>query len=512
MLVTLRLSRAISFGCAALVWTTAAIGTARAGSAPYKDTTTGLDHYGDVQVASSGEGTISGPDLPPDITTDNSGGVQVASAGNGGDALLQPPPVDTGRPDLFANPGQGDEALPIGNWLIFSSTFAGAAFATNPNNDPVGGRASPGLLLRTNTLAQNDDGIKKTIIYSNSNAQYYFNQGMGTSSGTSTNNFNTRTGVIEIYQPVLDLIISAQLDFTRQMDYFSSFGVNNNLSTLNSTGVGVAPSANPLPYNQISGSASVQKNFSDAFVILSGSVVDLTYDSSSTTSAPSPNGVTYTDTGRLGYWVMPDLYAYFETSLDKRDYATTALNSSGTALNSSGFRSVAGLGSDHIGLFRGELYGGYQEENYASAAIGGARGPVFGGRGSYFPVPELAINVSLDQTIGASLLTTPTTPTTSTTSPPLTVARSTKVTSLLGQAGYALAPEWTLTGSGGLSSTTYGGINRLDTAYTLGMSVTYSVWRNFGLTFEIQRTALNSNVPQTGFTNNVASLGLSYVY
>jgi len=83
-------------------------------------------------------------------------------------------------------------------------------------------------------------------------------------------------------------------------------------------------------------------------------------------------------------------------SLDKRDYATTALSSSG-------FRGVAGLGSDHFRLFSGELYAGYQEETYTSAAIGSAQSPVFGGRVSYFPLPELKISASLDQTIGASL-------------------------------------------------------------------------------------------------------------
>jgi hypothetical protein len=242
--------------------------------------------------------------------------------------------------------------------------------------------------------------------------------------------------------------------------------------------------------------ASVQKNFANAFVILSDSIVDQTYDSSSTTTAPSPNGVTFTGTGRGGFWIIPDLYAYLQTSLDKRDYGASTLSSSG-------FRSVAGLGSDHIGLFRGELYAGYQAENPTSAAVGSAKGPLFGGRVSYFPLPELTINASLDQTIGASLQAT---------SPTLPTGTSTKVTSLLGQANFALAPEWTVAGRGGLAMTTYGGSTRRDTGYTIGMSSIYSVSRSFSLILDIQRTTLNSTAPQIGFTNNVVSLGVSYKY
>jgi hypothetical protein len=443
-----RFARAIVGGLAGLVWATATIGTVRAQT----------------------------------------------SFAIGGGASLAPPSVYTGRPDLFGNPGRGEEGLPIGNWLLFPSAFAGVVFATNPSESAVGGRASPGIRLTTNSYAQTDDGIKKTVLYSNSNLDLYANS--GAASGSSTNNLSTRTGVIETYQPFSDLIFNAQGDFTRQENYFSPLGVSNNLSSLNPTGVGVAPTSNPVPYNQLSASASVQKNFSNSFVIISGSVVDLTYDQSSTTVAPSPNGVTYTGTGRGGFWIIPDLYGYLEASLDKRAYATSALSSTG-------YRTVAGLGSDRIGLFRGELYAGFQAENYNSAATGTTNGPLFGGRGSYFPLPELTINASVDETIGASLLaTTPTSP----------AGTSTKVTNFLAQANYALAPEWTASGRGGVTLTTYGGSSRRDDAWAVGTTVTYSVWRSFGITCDYQHTALSSNVPLTGFTNDVFTLGVSYKY
>jgi hypothetical protein len=115
----------------------------------------------------------------------------------------------------------------------------------------------------------------------------------------------------------------------------------------------------------------------------------------------------------------------------------------------------------------------------------------------------LTINASLDQTIGASLLaTTPTSP----------VGTSTKVTTFLTQVNYALAPEWGATARGGVVLTTYGGTNRRDSALALGATVTYSVWRSFGLTFDYQHTQLSSNVPLAGFTNDAVTVGISYKY
>jgi hypothetical protein len=442
-------------------------------------------------------GTAPGIVLVLAVLTSTIAAFSTARAQTTGSSLeLQPPSVYTGRPDLFGKPSAGDEALPIGNWLVFPSSFVGLLYATNPSESPTGAHASPGLRLTTNSYAKTDDGIKQTTFYTNTDLDLYANPGSSNTGSSGTNYLSTRTGVIETYQPFSDLIVNGQADFTRQQNYFSPLGISNNLASLNTTGVGVAPTSNPLPYNQLTGSAWVQKNFSDLFVIASGSVVDLTYDQSSTLPAPSPNGVTFTGTGRGGYWIIPDLYTYVEASLDERSYATSSLSSSG-------YRMVAGLGSDRIGLFRGEVYGGYQNETYNSAGLGSTSGPIIGGRGSYFPLPELTLNASLDETIGASLLaTTPTSP----------AGTSTKVTTFLTQINYALAPEWGATARGGIVQTTYGGTNRRDNALTVGATVTYSVWRSFGITLDFQHTQLSSNAPLAGFTNDAMTLGISYKY
>src|SRR5258708_1034574 len=55
-----------------------------------------------------------------------------------------------------------------------------------------------------------------------------------------------RTGLIQNYQPTPDLLVSAQGDYTRQRDLFSTLGIDHSVTTLNPTGVGLAPVPNAL--------------------------------------------------------------------------------------------------------------------------------------------------------------------------------------------------------------------------------------------------------------------------
>ena len=109
----------------------------------------------------------------------------------------------------------------------------------------------------------------------------------------------------------------------------------------------------------------------------------------------------------------------------------------------------------------------------------------------------------LDQVLGVSFLA----PSSGT---PL--GTSTKATTLLGEATYALGPEWAASGRAGFINTTYVSNPRRDDAWTFGTTVTYSVWRNFGLTFDYQHIELSSNVAFQGFSRDVVTLGATYKY
>jgi hypothetical protein len=411
--------------------------------------------------------------------------------GTGVPAAAAPAPVNSGRPDVFAGATGAENALIAGDWLIYPTAFGGLLYDSNVNQTTTKAQSSAGLRLVPSLLANTNNGLSQTTIYGMVDGRIYFSPISGGGDDASV-----RSGVIEVYKPLEDLTFTGQGDYTRQKDLFNTLGTTPVSPSLNPTGLGLSPTTNPQSYDQFSGSASVQKDFGQAFVVLGGSIVDQMYDHTTGATAPSPDGITYTGTVRGGYWFVPALYGFVEGSLDSRDLSIIGMSSSG-------YRTVAGLGTDQIGLVRGEVYGGYQSESYRSAGIGTTSNPSFGARGYYYPLPELTLNLAVDETLGATLLAaTPTSPS----------GTSTKVTSVLGTAGYAIAPEWTATGRAGYIHTDYTRNVRRDDAWTLGTTLTYSIWRNVGVTLDYQHVDLSSNVALQSFTRDVVTLGVSYKY
>src|SRR5262249_26537767 len=142
--------------------------------------------------------------------------------------------------------------------------------------------------------------------------------------------------------------------------------------------------------------------------------------------------------------------------------------------NSSGYRTVGGIGTDQIGLFRGEVYGGYQSERHDFAPLGTVNGTVVGGKLYYYPLRELTISAAVDESLGVSFLQ----------AAPGALGSSTRATSALLQATYALAREWAASARFGYIRTDYVDTTRRDDAWMAGGTVTYSIWQNFGLTLD----------------------------
>jgi len=403
---------------------------------------------------------------------------------------MRAPPIDVGtnidlRQQLRE---QSEHALILGDWLVFPSAFVGGIYDSNPAQVSHG-KGAEGLRLTMSGLAERNTGISKTDLYGMADGRIYTN-----SQASNQNILTAQLGGIETYSPLPDWTFTGQGDYTRQRDLFDTFGVNHSVTTLNTTGVGLAPTTNPQTYNQLSGVASAEKRFGtgvgSAFADLGGSVVSQLYDSTNATG--SPNNVVYTGSTRGGLWLTPDIYGFVQGSGDSRSY-----NSSFE--NSDGYSATLGLGTGRVGLMQGEIYAGYQAEMYQSAAVGTNRGLAFGGQLDYSPLPELDIKLGSDRTIGTSQTTS-------------TTANSTTVTDVLGVATYAIAPEWSASGRAGYIHTDYKGLTRADNAWTVGPELTYSVWQNFGLTLDYQHIATTSNVPNASFTRDVVSVGVSYKY
>lgn len=415
---------------------------------------------------------------------------QVGAIGGFGAPAFEPPPVATGRPDMFINPGNTDEALIAGNWLVYPSAFIGGVYDSNvrQTHDSV---SSGGIRLTPSLLAETTTDLTKTTVYGVADGRIYFGN-----STDSSDTVDVNSGVIEIYQPLPDLIFTGQGDYTRQKDLFSTLGNTHNVQNLNPTGIGLSPVPDPKAYNQLTAAGAVQKNFADAFTIASGSIVGQLYDRNTSVTNQSPNNVTYTGTLRGGMWLTPALYGYLEGSGDSRDETVSGLSSSG-------YRVVGGLGTDQIGLVRGEIYGGYQAESYSSSSLGTIRTPAFGVRGYYYPLPELTFNVSLDQELGASLLTG---------TPLLAAGTATRVTTAIATGEYKISPLWSAAGRGGYIHTSFVDSPRRDDAWTLGGTITYQLLRNLGLTADYQHVQLSSNAFGQSFSRDVVSLGMTVKY
>jgi hypothetical protein len=415
---------------------------------------------------------------------------QIGMIGGTDGPSLTPPPVVADHDNPFAKPTRDYQALPIGGWLLYPSLFLGGLYDSNPaqsattKTSSFGGRVVPSL------LAEATDGINKSTYYGMMDARAY-----SADTASTYDTISARTGFMQKYQPTADLVVNAQADYTRQRDLFSTFGIDNSVNTLNPTAIGLSPTANPITYNQYSATASVQKTFGAAFLTLGGSAVDIAYDNTGTPGAPSPNGVTYTGVGRGGVWFTPALYAYAEGSVDQRHYSTSEFNSSG-------YRAVGGIGTDQLGLFKGELYGGYQVEQFDFSPLGNVASSVFGGSIYYYPLPELTLRASVNELLGVSLAA----------AAPGALGTSTKADTALVQATYSLAKEWMASARFGYIRTSYTDVVRTDNAWTAGGTVTYSVWQNFGITLDYQYVQLASNVPLQSFTRNVVTLGLTYRY
>jgi len=406
------------------------------------------------------------------------------------------PPLTLERANPFETLSREYSALPLGPWLVYPNAFLGAVYDDNVNQTRTDRVSGKGVRFVPSFLAQANDGIHRTTLYGALDGRGFID-GDSMVSGLVT----ARAGASHTYEAMPDLVVGLYGDYTRQRDVFDGFGVDHGVTTLNPTGVGVTPVSNPQTYNQFAGSLSVRKNFDYAFVTLVTSAVDIVYDSTNSGPVPvgsvsSPNGAVYTATARAGHWLGTLFYGYVEGSVDQRRYVTNELNSHG-------YRTVGGIGSDQIGLFRGEIYAGYQAEQYDFATLDNVGNAVIGGRFYYYPTPFFTLSASLDRSLGASL---------SQTVPGIQLPLATRVTSALLQANYSLAQEWAASARFGYVHSEYVGSPEIDNAWLAGATATYTVWQNFGVTLDYQFTQKTSNVFAQNFTRNVITLGASYRY
>ena len=193
--------------------------------------------------------------------------------------------------------------------------------------------------------------------------------------------------------------------------------------------------------------------------------------------------------------MTPTIYAFGEASGNARDYTSATYTSRG-------YRAIAGLGSDRISLFRGEIYAGYQQQFYQNSFIGTGSSPVLGGQVYWYPTRWLTIRAALDQTFTDSSLPTATNP----------VGYPSKATTARLSATFKPAKDFTATWRGSYEHTTYLGSPRRDDGWRTGIEAGYQVHSNVELLGSYEFAKVYSIDPYGGYTRNSVSLGMKYRY
>jgi hypothetical protein len=284
---------------------------------------------------------------------------------------------------------------------------------------------------------------------------------------------------------------------------YSSFAGN-----LASTGAFVT---SPVKYNQGYGSTSLQKEFGSFFTAIGGSVTRTTYDNiqdnlGNTIDEQLRNGTVSTANARVGYYISPIFYTFIEPALNWQRYADPNLNSQG-------YRLVAGLGSGRIGLFNGEIYGGYATQSFEDPNVATTTIPIVGGRLSWFPTRFLTYTLTLDRGFGTSdflannnnaLLPGSTTLNTGVGLLPAAVTTMTTAT---------LSGVWdfsrllSFNASVGDQRIDYLNSFRRDDLLTLTGGVTFKIRPGLGVQFNFTHQNLYSNFPGAPFSRNFISAG-----
>ncbi|MBB4200568.1 hypothetical protein GGD83_004397 [Rhodoblastus sphagnicola] len=391
-------------------------------------------------------------------------------------------PRSSSQVNPFDAPSREYTGLSVGSWMLYPTLFTGAAFDSNiyQNNgktvSDVAWRTAPSLIAVRNA------GIQKTLLYGTGDFMVY-------GAHSAVDQVNGKGGFTHIWEAQRDLIFRFTGDASRQVDASTSGSVLNGAYL------------RPVYYEQYQTTASVLKSFDRFFVGLGGSFQNSSYENTSNTAhqtvtqAYRDNNVV-TASGRLGYFITPLLYSFVESTGNWANY----YNSS--SYNSEGYKVSGGLGTDRISLFKGEVYAGYQQQFYKSAAFGDVGAPAFGGKLFWYPTQYITVSANVDETLGTATFVSPSNPNGS----------ATKTTGGGLKVDYTLSEVWSANARGGYSHATYVNNSRVDDTWSAGATLNYRIWRNFSATLDYQFSAVDSNYAAAGYVRHIASLGVTYKY
>jgi hypothetical protein len=415
---------------------------------------------------------LSEPDVNP-----------VTTASEDTPSLLSPKPHAAHNPLLKRS--RNYRGVQAGSWMLYPSLFGGAIYDNNlvwSTHKPV--RAA-GVRINPRIVAERDAGIHKTTAHAEVDARLYPWLTYGQATGASV-------GLTHVWQAQRDLTIRANVLYERKAMHISGGAVAT-------PGGGYAMLASPLVSDNFSAGAAIRKSFGRLFLGLSLDTTKTLFSDLRTSTGVFSQA--YRDslvtrlTARGGWWLTPALYGFTEAAGNIRDIADGSLTSRG-------YRASVGLGTDRISLFRGEIFGGVQRQNYQRAILTEAATPVFGGKIFWYPTRAFTVRASLDQTFTDSSMPTPANP----------GGFPARVTTALLHVHYHMARDWSVVWRGGFDHSVYLGVIRRDNGWHTGATFTYDIYRNMTASLDYEFQRVNSNAANASLKRNAVTLGVRYRY
>ncbi|GEO15771.1 outer membrane beta-barrel protein [Microvirga aerophila] len=411
-------------------------------------------------------------------------------------ALLPTPPnrliFDAGQPGLgdierrtraqVAKRGNRDyAAFPIGSWLLSPSLDAGVLYDDNIYQSRTDKVSSWGTRLMPRFIALRETGIHDTTAYGVGDVRLYPDQ-------SRANTVQGETGVVHRYEIQRDLVWRFQGEYARrsddEVDYFDTgpFGPQ-------------VINRDPRQYNDWFGSTSLQKTWGFFSLGLGGAAQRIIYEATTDdlghrVSESDSNSTRYRLNARAQYQFTPAFYTFVEPALDWWRYNRSAYDSHG-------YRVVGGIGSDRISLFRGEVYAGYQQQEFNDPRLDEAAGSAFGGRLFWLPTRDLTVSAVLDQSLSTSVPDNGT----------VILPDITHTTSASLGVSWSALYNLSATARLGYQFVDYEDQVRQDDIWSASLALTYMVTPRLGLVADYDYTVVDSNLPDNSYDRNRVTIG-----
>src|ERR1700736_2967288 len=221
-------------------------------------------------------------------------------------AFAQEPPLDVARVGRL--PARDPNAIAVDGWLLYPTLRVYSLYSDNLFLSPQSPIAAPGFGVTPSLTAEWTNGIHTTTLYGNIDRQVY-------PTDNDINTLDGRAGFTQKYEAMRDLIFSVNGNYLHQT---WATGLQNSIQTVAAAptttvlpngntilpnGTILSPSGQPIgqsnptigttvplmisPFDQLTGTFSVDKIFNRGILSLSGSVRSNHYETQSSLSSRS---------------------------------------------------------------------------------------------------------------------------------------------------------------------------------------------------------------------------------